>query len=243
VYNYGVGHGHKFDMGGGQLVDFYANGFDSMINFSLPADAKKGYEALFGSYSGMLHGPLEGSAILNYMSSHDDSNPFDPLRTRAFETATKLMLAPGAAQIYYGDETARLLKIDGAVGDATLRSFMNWDDLANNAVRPGYKVGDLHFHWTRLGLFRKAHPAVGAGVHTQMQTSPYTFKRVLERGALRDRVVVALDLPKDRPAVISVAGVFSDGQTVRDYYSAKTAVVADGKVTFDAGNSLVLIAY
>jgi alpha-amylase len=236
VYNYAISHGHKFDMGGGQMVDFYANGFDSMINFSLPSDAKKGYEQLFSSYSSKL-------PVLNYMSSHDDGNPFDPLRTRAFETATKLMLAPGAAQIYYGDETARLLKIDGAVGDATLRSFMNWDDLANNAVRPGYKVGDLHFHWTRLGLFRKAHPAVGAGVHTQMQTSPYTFKRVLERGELRDRVVVALDLPKDKAPVINVAGVFSDGQTVRDYYTGKTAVVADGKVTFEAGNALVLIGY
>ena len=243
VYNYSIAHGHKFDMGRGQLVDFYANGFDSMINFSLPSDAKKGYEELFSSYSKMLHGPLEGNGILNYMSSHDDANPFDPLRTRAFETATKLMLAPGAAQIYYGDETARLLKIDGAVGDATLRSFMNWDDLASNAVRPGYRVGDLHYHWTRLGLFRKAHPAVGAGVHTQMQTSPYTFKRVLERGDLRDRVVVALDLAKDKPAVVSVAGVFSDGQTVRDYYSGKTAVVADGKVTVDSGNSIVLIGY
>jgi alpha-amylase len=223
-------------MGGGQMVDFYANGFDSMINFSLPSDARKGYEQLFSSYS-------DKPPVLNYMSSHDDGNPFDPLRTRAFETATKLMLAPGAAQIYYGDETARLLKIDGAVGDATLRSFMNWDDLASNAVRPGYKVGDLYFHWTRLGLFRKAHPAVGAGVHTQMQTSPYTFKRVLERGELRDRVVVALDLPKDKAPVISVAGVFSDGQTVRDYYSGKTAVVADGKVSFEAGNALVLIGY
>jgi alpha-amylase len=153
------------------------------------------------------------------------------------------MLAPGAAQIYYGDETARLLKIEGAKGDATLRSFMNWEDLASNAQRTGYRVADLHHHWSRLGLFRKAHPAVGAGVHQQLSTSPYTFSRVLERGELRDRVVVALDLPKDKPASITVAGVFNDGQTVRDYYSGKTAVVVGGKVSFDGGNEIVLIGY
>ena len=243
VYNYAIGHARKFDMGGGQQVDFFENGFDSLINFSMIPDAKKGYEALFSSYSKSLAGPLKGYSVINYLSSHDDGNPFDPLRTRPFETANKLLLAPGAAQIYYGDETARLLKIDGAVGDATLRSFMNWEDLASNAQRSGYRVGDLQYHWTRLGKFRRAHPAVGAGVHTQLQTSPYTFSRVYERGDVRDRVVVALDVPKDKATPITVAGVFNDGQTVRDYYSGKTAVVANGKVNFGAGNAVVLIGY
>ncbi|MEJ7807494.1 MAG: alpha-amylase family glycosyl hydrolase, partial [Telluria sp.] len=122
VYNYSVRHARTFDMGGGKTVDFFDNGFDSLINFSLAGDAKQSYEQIFSGYSKALHGPLKGYSVLNYISSHDDSNPFDPLRTRAFESATKLMLAPGAVQIYYGDETARLLKVDGAVGDATLRS-------------------------------------------------------------------------------------------------------------------------
>ena len=243
VYNYAIGHARKFDMGGGQFVDFFDNGFDSLINFSMVGDSKKSYEQLFSSYSSALAGPLKGHSVVNYLSSHDDGGPFDPLRTRPYETANKRMLAPGAAQIYYGDETARLLKIDGAVGDATLRSFMNWEDLANNAQRDGYRVGDVQHHWTRLGQFRRAHPAVGAGVHTQLQTSPYTFSRVYERGDVRDRVVVALDVPKDKATPITVAGVFNDGQTVRDYYSGKTAVVANGKVDFGAGNSVVLIGY
>ena len=243
VYNYSINHARKFDMGGGETVDFFDNGFDSLINFSMVGDSKKGYEELFSGYSKALHGPLKGYSVVNYLSSHDDGAPFDPLRTKPFETANKLMLAPGAVQMYYGDETARLLKIDGAVGDATLRSFMNWDDLASNAQRAGYRVGDLQYHWTRLGKFRKAHPAVGAGVHTQLSTNPYVFSRVYERGDVRDRVVVALDLPKDKATPVTVAGVFNDGQTVRDYYSGKTAVVADGKVQFDAGNSIVLIGY
>ena len=243
VYNYSVRHGRQFDVGGGHPVDYFDNGFDSLINFSMAGDAKQNYEQLFSGYSQALNGPLKGYSVLNYISSHDDGNPFDPLRTRAFESATKLMLAPGAAQIYYGDETARMLKVEGAVGDATLRSLMNWGDLADNAQRSGYRVGDLHAHWSRLGQFRRAHPAVGAGVHQQMQSSPYTFSRKFERGDLRDSVVVALDLPRDKPTAVSVAGVFFDGQTVRDYYSGKTAVVVNGKVQFDAGNSMVLIGF
>ncbi|MES2316309.1 MAG: alpha-amylase family glycosyl hydrolase [Pseudomonadota bacterium] len=244
VYNYAISHGHKFDMGGGKSVDFFANGFDSLINFDMIGDSKRGgYEQLFSKYSAALNGPLKGSSVLNYLSSHDDGAPFDPLRTRPYETANKLLLAPGAAQIYYGDETARLLKIDGATGDATLRSFMNWDDLAKNAQRDGYRVGDLQYYWSRLGKFRQAHPAVGAGVHQQLLSNPYTFSRVFERGDVRDRVVVALDLPKDKPTAVSVRGVFNDGQTVRDYYSGKTAVVVNGKVQFEAGGPVVLIGY
>jgi alpha-amylase len=243
VYNYSVRHGHKFDMGGGKLVDFYDNGFDNLINFSFAGDAKESYEQIFSGYSQALNGPLKGYSVLNYISSHDDGNPFDPMRTRAFESATKLMLAPGAVQIYYGDETARLLKVDGAVGDATLRSFMNWGDLASNAQRTGYRVGDLQHHWSRLGQFRRAHPAVGAGVHEQLQSIPYTFSRKLVRGELRDSVVVALDLPLGKPSAVTVSGVFFDGQTVRDYYSGKTAVVSNGTVQFDTGNSMLLIGF
>jgi alpha-amylase len=243
VYNYAIAHGHKFDMGAGDMVDFYANGFDSLINFSMKADAQKGYEALFGSYSAELNGALSGHSVLNYMSSHDDSMPFDALRMRPFETATKLLLAPGAAQLYYGDETARLLRSDGAEGDANLRSFMNWDELANNAQRTGYRVAEVREHWARLGQFRHSHVAVGAGVHQMIQHSPYVFKRTYEKNGVSDKVVVALDLPTDKRASIPVRGVFGDGQTVRDAYSGTSAVVAGGMVQFPAQNAIVLIGY
>jgi len=71
--------------------------------------------------------------------------------------------------------------------------------------------------------------------------SPYTFKRTWEKNGVSDRVVVALDLPQGKPTAISVRGVFNDGQTVRDWYSGKTAVVKGGKVQFDARNPVVLI--
>jgi alpha-amylase len=130
----------------------------------------------------------------------------------------------------------------GAEGDANLRSFMNWDELASNVQRGTYRVADVHEHWARLGRFRQAHIAVGAGVHQMMTANPYTFKRTYQKNGISDRVVVALDLPVDKPVAVSVAGVFMDGQTVRDWYSGQTAVVANGKVQFGAGNPVALIA-
>ena len=242
VYGYDIKHARKYDLGGGVQVDYLAQGFDSMINFGLRSDAKQGYEKLFSDYSAILNGGMKGFSVLNYISSHDDGSPFDPLRERPLESANKLLLAPGAAQIYYGDETARVLKVEGAEGDATLRSFMNWDELKNNAQRGAYRVADIHDHWARLGRFRAAHPAVGAGVHQMLQQSPYTFKRTWQKDGVSDRVVVALDLPQGAPVAISVRGVFNDGQTVRDWYTGKNAVVKDGKVKFDMAAPVALIA-
>lgn len=241
AYGYVIGHGRQFDIGGGTKADYYANGFDSMINFSMKSDAAQGYEKLFSAYSAALHGPLKGYSVLNYVSSHDDGEPYDPLRQRPFETATKLLLAPGAAQIYYGDETARLLKVEGAQGDATLRSFMNWDELSSNAARGTYRVAEVREHWARLGRFRHDHVAVGAGEHRMIQHHPYVFKRTYSKDGVTDRVVVALDLPLDKPVAIPVAGVFMDGQTVRDWYSGTTAVVEQGKVQFPVAGRVVLI--
>lgn len=240
IYGYEIGHGRAYDLGGMQ-VDYPAQGFDSMINFALKKDATESYEKVFSAYSEALHGPLKGSSVLNYLSSHDDGQPYDPARQRPYETANKLLLAPGAAQIYYGDETARLLNIEGAEGDAKLRSFMNWDELASNAERGLNRVRDVREHWAKLGVFRQAHPAVGAGVHRMLQHHPYVFKRTLEKGKLVDRVVVALDLPQDKPTAIPVTGVFMDGQTVRDWYSNTRAVVKGGKVQFETRNKVVLI--
>ena len=242
VYNYEIKHARKFDLGGGDFVDYLDQGFDSMISFSLRSDAKQPYEKIFSDYSKILQGEMKGYSVLNYISSHDDGSPFDPLRERPFESANKLLLAPGAAQIYYGDETARILRVEGAEGDATLRSFMNWDELKTNAGRGMHRVADIRAHWARLGRFRAAHPAVGAGVHQMISHSPYTFKRTWERSGVSDRVVVALDLPGGQPATIQVGGVFHDGATVRDWYTGKTAVVKGGQVRFDTAAPVALIA-
>jgi len=242
VYGYSIRSGRAYSYDDGTKVDYFANGFDSMINFSLPHDAAQSYEQLFSDYSAALNGPLKGVSVLNYLDSHDDGNPFDAMRQRPLEAANKLLLAPGAAQIYYGDETARVLKIEGAEGDANLRSFMNWDQLKANTRVGLYGAADVHEHWARLGRFRHAHPAVGAGVHQMIAALPYTFKRTYDKGGVQDRVVIALNLPLDRDVPISVAGVFNDGQTVRDAYSGKSAVVSGGKVQFDSRAPVALIS-
>ncbi|MBA5608246.1 alpha-amylase [Duganella sp. FT3S] len=242
LFGYNIANGQQFDLGGGHQVNYYKDGgFDGIINFGLVWDAKQDYETLFSSYAAKLHGELQGHTVLNYLASHDFDQPFDPARIKPFESANKLLLAPGAAQIYYGDETARRLDPAEAQGDAKLRSFMNWDDLASDARRDGYSVAAVRRHWAKLALFRKAHVAVGAGVHQQLQAHPYVFKRTFERGTLRDKVVVALEQPTDKPSAIDVHGVFADGARVRDYYSGTSAVVAKGKVTFPAHNAVVLI--
>lgn len=242
VYNYKLADGQLHDLGGGQSANYYQNGFDSLINFGTVFDAEQDYETMFSRYSAMLHGgALEGYSVLNYLASHDFDRPFDAARKRPFITANKLLLAPGAAQIYYGDETARKLDVAEAVGDAKLRSVMNWEELKQNAQRDGYRVAEVRAHWAKLGLFRQAHIAVGAGVHQQLQAQPYVFKRTYSKGALQDKVVVALDLPTDRSTSIVLHGVFADGVKVRDYYSGKSAVVRNGAVNFGTRNAVALI--
>jgi alpha-amylase len=241
VYGYAIGNGRGFDMGGGVTTDFFANGFDSLINFSLPGDGKEDYESIFAKYAAQLHGPLKGKSVLNYVDSHDDGNPFDAARAKPFESANKLLLAPGAAQVYYGDETARRLDIADATGDAKLRSFMNWDELASNAARDGYRIADVRAHWAKLGQFRRAHVSIGAGTHARLADAPYTFSRTYTGNGLADKVVVALDVPVGKPVAIQVGGVFANGSKVRDAYAGATYTVANGAVRTGGKFNTVLL--
>ena len=120
---------------------------------------------------------------------------------------------PGGAQIYYGDELARPLQVAGAEGDANLRSFMNWGDLER-----GGATAEVLEHWRKLGRFRRAHPAVGAGVHRTLQAKPYIFSRTLESGGRVDRVLVAMD-QGEGAKTIPVFGVFPEGTELVDAYS------------------------
>jgi alpha-amylase len=230
VYGYNIAHGQDFDMGGGEKANFFANGFDGLINFGMVHDAKGDYESMFSKYQAQLAGPLKGYSVLNYMSSHDDGNPFDGARQKPFETANKLLLAPGGAQIYYGDETARRLDVAEATGDAKLRSYMNWDALKSQAK--------VRAHWAKLGKFRQAHPAIGAGEHKKLADAPYTFSRV--RGT--DKVVVALDVKTGQPVDIAVGGVFAEGAKVVDAYSGISYRVQGGVVRTVGKYSTVLLA-
>lgn len=246
AYNYPISDGLQFRMDGGGRINYYAHGFDSMINFGFKSDARKAYEALFSSYANYLAHDLNGYSVLNYISSHDDGSPFDPARLFPFEAATKLMLSPGSAQIYYGDEIARPLNVAEAQGDAKLRSMMNWTLLKSNQIIPSISTGhtyqDLLVHWQKLGQFRQAHLAVGAGSHQQLSAVPYVFKRSYNKDGVSDVVVVALDLPASDKHSIEVGAAFKDGDTLKDYYSGQTVLVKAGKVELSGKNSIVLLA-
>ena len=234
VSGYNISGGLYYDFGD-KKVNYFANGFNSLINFEFKNEAKKDYESLFSYYSNTLQNDLKGFGVLNYVSSHDDSTPFDGKREKTFESATKLLLTPGTAQVYYGDESGRNLVIERTKGDATLRSFMNWEDIKNNPTTQKTLA-----HWQKLGQFRKNHPAVGAGVHQKISASPYVFSRTYSKENYSDQVVVGLDLTKGKKT-ISTGTIFQNGTTVIDAYSGKEAVVTNGKVTVDSEYDLVLL--
>ena len=190
---------------------------------------------MFEKYSKFLNNDLKGYGVLNYLSSHDDGEPFDANREEPYESATMLMLTPGTAQMYYGDESARSLVIPDTEGDATLRSFMNWDFIANQS-----RTKDVLSHWQKLGQFRAKHPAVGAGVHQMIKASPYYFYRNYKKGDFKDIVVIGLELQKGTK-LIDVTKIFEEGDTLRDAYSDTTAKVENGKIKIDSDFDIVLI--
>ncbi len=240
VYNYGISTGRNFDNGGVQ-VDYFANGMDALINFELKSDANSDYESVFSKYSKILNSDLAGKSILNYMTSHDDGSPYDKPREKAFKAANMLLLCPGASQIYYGDETNRNLTIEGTIGDATLRSFMNWNELDSNKVVNGVSSKDLLLHYQKLGQFREANPSVGSGIHKQLKQDPYIFMRSYQTDKYENKVIVGLDMNKGSKQ-INVSGIFSDGDVIKDYYSDQIVSVKNGMVDVVSDYTLVLLS-
>lgn len=242
VYGYGISGVRLYDFGD-KKVDYFENGFNSLINFQFSYNCKDyDYETLFSKYSEVIHlEDMDGFTILNYLSSHDDPNSFDKLRTKPIESANKLILCPGQAQVYYGDESMRILEVDSAKGDANLRSFMNWTDIRDNTEVNGFSTKDVMLHWQKLGRFRKDHPAVGAGVHKMIRDKPYVFSRVYEDEMLIDKVVIALHLPKGKKS-IDVSSVFPDGSILKDAYSGAILTVKEGKVEYKNEDEYALLA-
>ena len=234
VYGYSPAGGRDFDFGD-EKVDFFAHGYDALINFSFKSDAHEPMDELFSSYDAALEGSLRGVSVLNYVSSHDDGMPYDLDRQDPLGAGTKLLLAPGAAQIYYGDEVARPLRVAGADGDANLRSLMDWGVVARQATDSASALE----HWRKLGRFRHAHPAVGAGTHRRLQAEPYVFARTQADGP--DRVVVGLGLGVGTKT-LPVGGVFPDGTVLVDAYSGVRATVSADSVTLDTPFGVVLLA-
>jgi len=237
VYGYGIQGEYFYDYGD-SVVNFFDHKFKALINFSFKSDAGRDAEDIFSEYSSILNGPLSEYSVMNYISSHDDGGPFDLNRERVFESATKLMLSPGAVQIYYGDELARTLTAEGTKGDAHLRSYMNWEDLSNNSKKNGYAISDVLEHWQKLGRFRNEHPAVGAGIHKMISRDPYVFTRKLNRHGLKDQVLVCIG-NLDSP--VNVSELFKNDTILKDYYTNKSYRVTNGEIDLPPKQELYLL--
>ena len=236
VYNYSVDGGRAFDFGDGTKVDYFSNGFDNLINFQFKYDAQGDYETLFAKYDSISNTSHKGVSVTNYATSHDDGQPFDVNREHAKETGTKLLLTPGISQVYYGDESARNLVIEGTQGDATLRSFMNWEDQKNST-----ETKAVLEHWRKLGQFRANHPAIGAGKHTVISNKPYfVFSRHLTKGKYTDHVIIGLNLPFGKKEFF-VDDAFAKADYLIDTYSKQKIRVIDGKVSFSSPFDIALL--
>ncbi|WP_345369237.1 starch-binding protein [Algivirga pacifica] len=207
-------------------------GFNSVINFNLKNDARvssrdaSSLESLFSEYASINEDPTWNS--LSYLSSHD----VPPLFNRGSLQAAGpgFLLLPGGIQIFYGDESGRP---EGSWSDAeqNTRSDMNWGNF-NTAQ---------HEVWKKLGTFRRDHPAVGAGSHQQIGTSPYTFVRDYETEDYADRVIVAIGASGN--VTFNVGNYFSDGDTIIDHYTGAMDIVDNGSVSFTADSEGIVLLY
>jgi alpha-amylase len=232
VYNYQISQGISYDFGD-KKVNYFDKAFQSLLNFELKWNAKQmSAQKVFSKYDSILNYELKSYGVLNYMTSHDDGQPFDKERRMPYKTATMLLLTPGASQLYYGDEIARNLNISGAVGDATLRSFMPWDRMQNNEEK-----ALVLRHWQKLGQFKANHMALGAGKHQLIsEERGLVFSRIRNK----DKVIVGIDLSKGQK-LFDVASVFKNGTELRDAYSNKKMTVYEGQVQLDTPYKFALL--
>ena len=139
--------------------DYYRHGFDAMINFDYQEQAAKAVDCLANmdvTWQQMAE-KLQDFNVMSYLSSHD---------TRLFreggdKAAELLLLAPGAVQLFYGDESARPFGPTGSDPLQGTRSEMNWQDVSG-------KSAASVAHWQRISQFRARHPAIGAGKQTTL---------------------------------------------------------------------------
>ncbi|MHA0915754.1 alpha-amylase [Kosakonia cowanii] len=157
---------------------YYQHGFDAMINFDYQQQAADAASCLanMDSVWQEMAEKLQSFNVLSYLSSHDTRL----FREGGAQSAELLLLAPGAVQIFYGDESGRPFGPTGSDPLQGTRSQMNWQDLDGKAA------ASLR-HWQTLGQFRARHPALGSGKQTSL-TLPQGYGFVRTQG--EDRVMV-----------------------------------------------------
>ena len=198
-------------------IDFkpeYASaGFSSMVNFFFPK-----------------HGDLDNivytwQAYADSLATHQDWHPFSYLNNsyhrdadmlNMIDCGTTLLLTPGVAQVFYGDETGRELSdarfnVDS---DQAFRSDMDWEKINYPLLR----------HFQRLGKIRRENPVIGAG--RQRTINVHTCLRY----NANDSILIRL-MPNNGQS-IDVAEYFKNGETLTELYTGQRAMVDDGKISF-----------
>lgn len=197
-------------------------GFSSMVNFYFPKS---------GDLDGIVY---TWQAYADSIAAHFDWHPFNYLNNsyhrdanadNMTDCATALLLSPGVAQIFYGDESGRGLSdarfnVDS---DQAFRSDMNWEDMDST----------LTAHFSKLGKIRKGHPAIGMG--RQITLDPHTCIREYDN----DTIVIHL-LPVSGRA-IPLAPYFSDGTKLYDLISEENYTVSNGVIIPTTNDSNVMI--
>lgn len=210
--------------------EYYTEGkFDALINFSFRKNLMN-MKVLPELYSFMADTMQKDDfLVLSYISSHDTSLY---TRSKLREGIGALLLAPGAAALFYGDETGRKREwLDCPYMDLTMRSSMNWDAV-DEEILAFTKI---------LGQFRSRHPAVGAGVHQEISADPYVFSRTYSAGEITDRIVVVMGEP-DLSITIDVDGIFPEGTKLANACDGASATVSSGQVTFRSSpDGIILI--
>lgn len=203
-----------YDMAGIDFKREYADaGFSSLVNFYFP---KRGdLDAIVYTWQ----------AYADSIREHPGWHPFSYLNNsyhrdadmaNMAECATTLLLSPGVAQIFYGDESGRKLSDARLNVDSNqaFRSDMNWADIDF----------ELLAHYQKLGSIRRSHPAIGSG--RQSTLDRHTCLRTLGS----DTVMIRLRPVANRP--IDVAGTFSDGAILTELYTGQSATVTNHTVSF-----------
>lgn len=188
-------------------------GFSSMVNFYFPKR---------GDLDGIVH---TWQVYADSVAAHSDWHPFSYLNNsyhrdtdmnNMIDCSTTLLLAPGAVQIFYGDETGRKLSdarfnVDS---DQAFRSDMNWVEIDTIQLR----------HFQRLGKIRRDNSVIGLGQQRTIDTHTCVRYNNSDKLIIRVKPIVGQN--------INLGNEFDNGESVIELYTDQISTVNNGQVSF-----------
>lgn len=193
--------------------DYADAGFSSMVNFYFPKE---------GDLDAIAY---VWQAYADSVAAHSNWHPFSYLNnsyhrdadsTNMINCATTLLLSPGIAQIFYGDESGRKLSDAKLNVDSNqaFRSDMNWNDMDSITLS----------HFRKLGTIRKSNPVISTG--KQKILDVHTVVRYDHNNKILIR------LRPEEGQTIKTYNIFREGDEVQELYTGKRSIVKDGQISF-----------